>query len=73
MTAADQLRSWLLTVPGQILLYLWLATFFYHFCNGIRHLFWDVGKGYTNKQAHHSAVAVIVITLVLTLGTYLLA
>jgi succinate dehydrogenase / fumarate reductase cytochrome b subunit len=73
MTAADQLRSWLLTVPGQILLYLWLATFFYHFCNGIRHLFWDVGKGYSNKQAHLSAVSVIVVSLVLTVVTYLLA
>jgi len=27
-TAADQLRAWLMTVPGQILVYLWLYTFF---------------------------------------------
>ena len=73
VSAADQLRGWLLSVPGQILLYLWLATFFYHFCNGIRHLFWDVGKGFTNEQAQRSAVVVLVATLLLTVLTYFLA
>lgn len=28
-------------------LYLLLAAFFYHLLNGIRHLFWDIGKGYS--------------------------
>ncbi len=73
MAAADQLWSWLLTVPGQVLLYLWLLTFFYHFCNGIRHLFWDVGKGFTNEQAQRSAVTVLVASLLLTVLTYFLA
>lgn len=72
-TAADELRAWLLTVPGQILVYLWLLTFFYHFCNGIRHLFWDVGKGFTNEQAQRSAVAVLVASLLLTVLTFFLA
>src|SRR5690606_13382332 len=72
-TAADQLRSWLMTVPGQILVYLWLYTFFYHFCNGIRHLFWDVGKGFSNEQARRSAVIVLTVSVMLTVMTYLLA
>ena len=28
---------------GQILLFGWTYAFFYHFCTGIRHLFWDTG------------------------------
>lgn len=73
VAAADQLRSWLLSVPGQILVYLWLYTFFYHFCNGIRHLFWDVGKGFSNEQARRSAMVVLIVPLLLTIGTYFLA
>ncbi|MCX7546026.1 succinate dehydrogenase, cytochrome b556 subunit [Marinicella gelatinilytica] len=73
VAAADQLRSWLLSVPGQILVYLWLYTFFYHFCNGIRHLFWDVGKGFSNEQARRSAMVVLIVPLLLTIGTYVLA
>lgn len=73
VAAADQLRSWLLSVPGQILVYLWLYTFFYHFCNGIRHLFWDVGKGFSNEQARRSAMVVLIVPLLLTIGTCVLA
>lgn len=73
LNAADQLRTWLMTIPGQVLVYLWLYTFFYHFCNGIRHLFWDVGKGFSNEQAQRSAVIVLVVSLLLTVLTYLVA
>lgn len=31
---------------GQVLLFLWTLAFFYHLANGIRHLFWDTGKGF---------------------------
>lgn len=29
---------------GQVVLFGFVAAFFYHLCNGIRHLFWDAGK-----------------------------
>src|SRR5580765_5677404 len=31
---------------GVLLLFLWSAAFFYHLCNGIRHLAWDAGRGF---------------------------
>jgi|SRR5690606_12590946 len=71
--AADQLRQWLLTVVGQILVYLWLLTFFYHFCNGIRHLLWDVGKGFSIEQVYRSGYVVLAASLLLTGLTYFLA
>ncbi|WP_366654271.1 succinate dehydrogenase, cytochrome b556 subunit [Fodinicurvata sp. EGI_FJ10296] len=31
---------------GQILMFGWTFAFFFHLCNGIRHLFWDAGYGF---------------------------
>lgn len=42
--------------------------FFYHFLNGIRHLFWDVGYGFTIKSVNYSGWLVVVLSLVATVG-----
>jgi succinate dehydrogenase / fumarate reductase cytochrome b subunit len=62
------LGSWL----GLLLLFGWSAALYYHLCNGIRHLFWDVGIGFELKQAHVSNKMVLVATAVLTLATWLI-
>jgi len=41
-------------------------SFVYHFCNGIRHLVWDTGRGLERKQARASGYVVIVAALVIT-------
>lgn len=48
-----------------------LITFslYYHFCNGIRHLFWDIGKGFEVKVANRNAKLVIASALALTIAT----
>ncbi len=51
---------------GLLALFGWTAALFYHLCNGIRHLFWDVGLGYEREQAYASGWAVVVATGVLT-------
>ncbi len=40
-----------------------IAAFCFHFANGIRHLFWDIGWGLERKQARLSARVVVVIVL----------
>ena len=40
----------------------------YHFLNGIRHLFWDVGKGFEIRQFTASGWAVVVLSFILTAG-----
>ncbi|MBM5783210.1 MAG: succinate dehydrogenase, cytochrome b556 subunit [Pelagibacterales bacterium] len=51
---------------------LWIAgcgiTFalYYHFCNGIRHLFWDLGKGFDKETARTNGFLVIISAIVLT-------
>ncbi len=54
--------SWL----GLILLFGWSWALSFHLANGIRHLFWDVGKGYSIQQAKTSGVIVIIVSLVFT-------
>ncbi|MEZ5499218.1 MAG: succinate dehydrogenase, cytochrome b556 subunit [Steroidobacteraceae bacterium] len=55
------LGSW----PGQALLAALLLAFIYHFCNGIRHLLWDSGRGLERAEARRSAVITIAATLLL--------
>jgi succinate dehydrogenase / fumarate reductase, cytochrome b subunit len=40
----------------------------FHFCNGIRHLFWDIGKGYEIRTVYITGYAVIAGSLLLTLA-----
>lgn len=54
--------SWL----GVIFLFGWCFSFFYHLCNGIRHLFWDAGYGYEIKAAHGASYVVIAAAVALT-------
>lgn len=43
-------------------------AFVYHFCNGIRHLVWDTGRGLERAQARRSGAIVITAALLLTLA-----
>jgi succinate dehydrogenase / fumarate reductase cytochrome b subunit len=57
----------LLQTPlAKLLLVGFTFSFVYHFCNGIRHLVWDTGRGLERAQARRSGWAVIVIALLLT-------
>ena len=57
---------------GQILLFIWSACSFYHLCNGIRHLLWDVGMGFELKQAYLTGKMVVCAAVILTLAGWLL-
>ena len=52
---------------AKLLLVGFTFSFVYHFCNGIRHLVWDTGRGLERAQARRSGILVIVAALVLTL------
>jgi len=55
------------TRVGKLLLVAFSYAFFFHFCNGIRHLFWDIGKGFEMRQVVASAWSVVIASLALTL------
>jgi len=66
-TAQSFIGSWF----GRLLLFGWSLALFYHLCNGIRHLFWDIGAGLDLPTAYRSGYAVLIATVVLTLASWI--
>jgi succinate dehydrogenase / fumarate reductase cytochrome b subunit len=62
-TAQAIIGSWF----GRLLLFGWSFALFYHLCNGIRHLFWDMGRGFELGTVTTSGCAVVISSLVLTM------
>jgi succinate dehydrogenase / fumarate reductase cytochrome b subunit len=52
---------------GRLLLFCWSWALFYHLCNGIRHLAWDVGFGFEIPTFYKTGWAVVIASVVLTL------
>ena len=61
------------SVLGQVLLLGWTLAFFYHLCNGVRHLVWDSGRGLELRPAYRSGMLVLAAAVLLTVGTWVLA
>ena len=57
----------------RVLLLGGLFSFFYHLCNGVRHLFWDTGRGLTIEQTYRSGWAVVFVALLATVGVFVYA
>jgi len=58
---------------GKAILFAYGWTLMYHLCNGIRHLFWDAGKGFDIPTAYKSGYAVVIVSLALTASIWGLA
>jgi succinate dehydrogenase / fumarate reductase cytochrome b subunit len=52
---------------GLALLFGWIFSFMYHLLNGVRHLFWDAGKGFERIQRHASGWFAVLGAIALTL------
>jgi succinate dehydrogenase / fumarate reductase cytochrome b subunit len=63
------LSSWI----GILVLIGFTAALFYHFCNGIRHLAWDAGKGFDLPTMHRTGAIVIAATIILTVAFWAIA
>lgn len=57
---------------GYFVLFGWTVALWFHFCNGIRHLFWDFGVGFELPTVHASGKAVIAAAAVLTVLTWVI-
>lgn len=60
------------SMVGRLFLLGWSFAFFLHLANGIRHLFWDTGRGLEKHQANASAWFVLIVSIVLTAGFWVL-
>jgi succinate dehydrogenase / fumarate reductase cytochrome b subunit len=54
----------LLSVPAKLLMALAVAALIFHFCNGLRHLAWDMGWGFERADARRSAALVVAVTVI---------
>ncbi|GAC1625317.1 MAG: succinate dehydrogenase, cytochrome b556 subunit [Nevskia sp.] len=61
------------SIVGRLLLVAFTWSLVYHLCNGIRHLFWDAGRGFELKTAYASGYAVVAASVVLTAGLWIAA
>lgn len=59
-------------VIGKLLLASSVFALCYHLGNGIRHLFWDAGRGFELKSAYASGYAVVAFSVVATAGVLVL-
>lgn len=62
------IQSW----SGQILLFAGTFAFFLHLCGGIRHLFWDAGRGFELRTIYASGWTVVVAGAMLTVITWII-
>lgn len=64
--ALSLLGAW----PVRLLLFVASFAFFYHLANGIRHLFWDSGRGFEIPQVYASGWTVVIVASVLTVSAW---
>ncbi len=57
---------------GRVFLFGFTLALFFHLCNGVRHLFWDLGYGLELRSVYRSGWVVMVLTVVLSFLSWLL-
>lgn len=67
----EVMREYLLHPIGLIFLLGLSFAFFYHLCNGIRHLLWDAGVGYELPDVTLSGWIVVFFSFFLTIVSWL--
>ena len=63
------LGSWF----GYLVLFGFTFSLYAHFCNGIRHLIWDVGYGFDVSKANTGAMVSLGAAVALTVLTWIVA
>jgi succinate dehydrogenase / fumarate reductase cytochrome b subunit len=58
------------SIPGQVALFLFTLAICYHLFNGIRHLFWDAGRGFEMSKVYASGYIVITLAIASALGIW---
>jgi len=66
----NQAMALIQTPFTQYFFFAWAFVLFYHMGNGIRHLFWDMGKGISEKAACKSGLFVLIFAVVMTLAIW---
>jgi succinate dehydrogenase / fumarate reductase cytochrome b subunit len=65
--------SVLTSLPGRVVLFGIAFALFFHLAAGVRHLFWDFGKGFMPRRADASAIAAAAFAVVASVAVFVLA
>lgn len=68
----DNVQSIIGSWYGRLFLFGFTLALFFHLCNGVRHLFWDLGYGLELRSVYRSGWVVMVLTVVLSFLSWLL-
>ena len=69
----EQGRAVFGSILGRTLLLGWSFAFYYHLCNGVRHLIWDMGKGFEVEDVYRSGWLVVAVSAIMTVVTWVAA
>jgi succinate dehydrogenase / fumarate reductase cytochrome b subunit len=58
------------SILGKLFLFGWTWAFYYHLANGIRHLNWDLGKGFALDEVLASGRLVVAFSLAMTVFSW---
>lgn len=61
------------SIWGQLILFGFTISVCYHLLSGLRHLFWDAGKGFNPKFASFLGAVILVSAVALAVAVWLLA
>jgi succinate dehydrogenase / fumarate reductase, cytochrome b subunit len=64
--AFDTVQGFIGSPIGLLMLFGWTFSLFFHLCNGIRHLAWDLGLGFEKAQYTMSGQVVAAASVALT-------
>jgi succinate dehydrogenase / fumarate reductase cytochrome b subunit len=63
----------LASIPGRIVLFGVAFALFFHLAAGVRHLFWDFGRGFKPRIADSSAIAAMAFAVVASVAALVVA
>jgi len=69
--AYNSVQGFIGSFIGQVMLFGWVWSLFFHLCAGIRHLAFDAGYGFDKNVANKTALVVVVASVLLTMLTFL--
>ena len=65
-----KVTDWFGSGLGLVVFFKITFSFYYHLFNGVRHLFWDMGKGFDMPTVHKTGVFVVVASFLCSLLTW---
>lgn len=71
--AFGQYRALLGSLIGKLVLFALTFCVFFHLANGVRHLAWDMGKGFEPRTADTTAVAVVAFAVTASIAVWVVA